>query len=230
MLVIGPFNYPLTLLLVPLINAICAGNCCILKPSELVPNVARAISLLKNYLDPRCCYVVEGGIEHTQILLKIKFDFIFFTGSERVGKIVAKAAAENLTPVVLELGGKCPSIVDKDCDIDLAARRIVWSKWLNCGQTCVATDFALVHEEVFDRFCASAVQALNQFSEGKPAIESPCLSRIVSKGHAARLEHLLKSSGGKVLAGGQTDIDQKFIAPTLIAEVPLDAPVSFFLN
>jgi len=225
-LVIGPFNYPVALSLIPVISAIAAGNCVVLKPSELCPNVSQSFELLTQYLDSQCFALVQGGIEETQKLLKTRFDYIFLTGSERVGKIVARAAAENLTPVTLELGGKCPAVVDGTFDLEVAAKRILVNKWVNSGQTCIAPDFALVHESVYDKFCDLIKSALDSFTEGKPALESKSFSRIVSSSHVNRLASLIKSSGGQIIGGGEFDVEQKFVAPTLIRDVPLDSPVS----
>ena len=204
--------------MIPVISAIAAGNCVVLKPSELCPNVSQSFELLTQYLDSQCFALVQGGIEETQKLLKTRFDHIFFAGSERVGKIVARAAAENLTPVTLELGGKCPAVVDGTFDLEVAAKRILVNKWVNSGQTCIAPDIALV--------CDLIKSALDSFTEGKPALESKSFSRIVSSSHVNRLASLIKSSGGQIIGGGEFDVEQKFVAPTLIRDVPLDSPVS----
>ena len=148
-LIIAPWNYPIQLLLSPLVGAIAGGNCVLLKPSELAKSCSNLMAeLIPRYLDQKCIRVVEGGIETSTNILKQKFDLIFFTGSTPVGKIVMSAAAQHLTPVILELGGKSPVIVTADADIALAARRIVWGKFMNCGQTCVAPDYVLVDQGV----------------------------------------------------------------------------------
>lgn len=216
-LIIGPWNYPFQLTLVPVVAAISAGNCAVIKPSELSPVTSRVIAKTVGDAFPReYVAVVEGGVEASQELLKQKFDFIFFTGGSKVGRIVMKAAAENLTPVVLELGGKSPAIVDSDADIKIAARRIVWGKFLNAGQTCVAPDFLLVHSQVAQKLLDALVQTIRQFY-GEDPYQSPDYSRIVNEAHFDRIVSLL--SKGTVLIGGQTNRNNRYVAPTILTDI-----------
>lgn len=170
--------------------------------------------------------VAEGPASVTQYLLQKKFDHIFFTGSERVGKIIAETAAKTLTPISLELGGKSPSIVNKDVgNLKVAAKRIVWSKWLNAGQTCIATDYVLVHEDIHDKFVAEVVEVIKKFSGTENFKDSPNLARIISPQHVERLVRLLANTKGKVVIGGDYDAKERFFAPTVVTEVPHEGGV-----
>ncbi|MFQ4138256.1 aldehyde dehydrogenase [Nodosilinea sp. PGN35] len=223
MLIIGPWNYPFQLMVSPLMGAIAAGNCTILKPSELAPATSGVLAqLVKDTFDPAHVAVVEGGIDTAQALLAEKFDHIFFTGGERVGKIVMQAAAQHLTPVTLELGGKSPCIVDADVNLEVAARRIVWGKFLNAGQTCVAPDYLLVDERVRDSLVAALSQRIRACYGDNPAT-SPDLSRVVNDRQFDRLVGLLDQ--GNILVGGQHSRGDRYIAPTLIDGVGWDAPI-----
>ena len=223
MLIIGPWNYPFHLMLSPLMGAIAAGNCAILKPSELAPATSQVFAkLIEDAFDSHFVSVIEGGVETAQALLAQKFDHIFFTGGMRVGQIVMKAAAETLTPVTLELGGKSPCIVDLQVDIKTAARRILWGKFLNAGQTCVAPDYLLVNRAIKAPLLAALQQTLQEFYGEDPA-QSPDLARIINDRQFDRLARLLES--GQVAAGGQHDRSQRFIAPTLLDNVAWDSPV-----
>ncbi len=216
-LIMAPWNYPFNLAIAPLVGAIAGGNCAILKPSELAPNVSRVLAeLLGAAFDPEHIAVVEGDLEVNKAVLRERYDLIFFTGSTAVGKIVMRAAAEHLTPVVLELGGKSPCIVDADADIEVASRRIGWGKYLNAGQTCVAPDYLLVHETVKDAFVGALKRRLGEFYGEDPAA-SPDYPRIISERHFDRLADLL--AGQSVIHGGQRDRESKYFAPTLV-----DAP------
>jgi len=220
-LIIGAWNYPISLVLGPLIGAISAGNCAVLKPSEVTPNSSKIVAeLVPKYLDTSCYIVVEGGVPETTELLKVQFDHIFYTGNGAVGKIVLRAAAEYLTPVTLELGGKSPCIVDKDVDMDVAAKRIVWGKWFNCGQTCISVDHIFVHETRKEQLLQKMTALLKQFY-GEDPQTSPDYARIVSERHAKRvssyLEELEKSN---ILVGGKIDLENKYIAPTILVNVP----------
>lgn len=222
-LIIGAWNYPLSLVIGPLVGAIAAGNCAILKPSELAPHTSRLVAeLIQNSFDPAYIAVVEGGIETSQQLLGEKFDSIFFTGSPRIGKIVMEAAAKTLTPVTLELGGKSPCIVEPDIDIEVAARRIAWGKFLNAGQTCIAPDYLLVHRTVKKELVAAIESSIKDFYGEDPAA-SPDYARIVSDKHFARLSALLRD--GDVVSGGETNPGDRYIAPTVMENVSLEAPV-----
>lgn len=216
-LIIGPWNYPLQLVLNPLIGSLAAGNCAIIKPSELTPATSRVISkLIRTVFDPAYVAVVEGGVPTTQHLLAQRFDYIFFTGSTQVGRVVMKAAAEHLTPVTLELGGKSPAIVAEDADMDLTARRIVWGKFMNAGQTCVAPDYLLVQEQVKDELIEQLRIAIEQFYGDSPR-HSPDLARIVNDRHYQRLRGYLQD--GVVRIGGQHDAESRFIAPTVLDQI-----------
>lgn len=213
-LIVGPFNYPFMLVLDPLIGAISAGNAAIVKPSEYTPHVSAAITkLLRDLFEESYIAVVEGGKEVTSSLIHAPVDLIFFTGSTQVGKIVMKAAAENLVPVVLELGGKSPCIVDRTVDLDLAAQRIVWGKFLNNGQTCVAPDYLLVHKEIKQAFLTKMKEKVVAFYGTNPQL-SVDYGRIVNESHWDRLSGLLNES--KTVVGGTGDRNDLYLAPTIM--------------
>ena len=193
------------------------------KPSELTPHTSAAIAkLVSRYLDPTAVAIVEGGPDETQALLAERFDHIFYTGNGRVGKIVMEAAARHLTPVTLELGGKSPAIVAADADIEVAARRIAWGKFLNAGQTCIAPDYALVAAPVFDHFLDHLVAAIREFYGDDPS-RSPDYGRIVDDRHFQRLSALV--ADGRVVVGGDGDASRRYLAPTVLADVALDSAV-----
>lgn len=220
-LVIAPWNYPLQLALAPVIGALAAGNAVLIKPSELARSTSLLLArLLPQYLDNRAVAVVEGGAEEATILLDQRFDHIFYTGNSRVGRVVMAAAARNLTPVTLELGGKSPVWVDASADIDTAARRIAWAKFMNCGQTCVAPDYVLATPTVADRLAPALAHAIVELYGADPW-SSHDYGRIVSTRHFQRLATLLDE--GRVVAGGQTDPAQRYIAPTVLDYVAPDA-------
>ncbi|MDJ0621024.1 MAG: aldehyde dehydrogenase [Calothrix sp. MO_192.B10] len=216
-LIIGAWNYPLQLVMVPLIGAIAAGNCAIIKPSELAPRTSSLVAEIigKNF-PPEYITVVEGGVETSQALLHQRFDHIFFTGGTTVGKIVMAAAAKHLTPVTLELGGKNPCIIDKDIDIQTTARRIIWGKFINAGQSCVAPDYLLVNYQIKDDLLTAIKQNL-QSSYGENPQLSPDYARIINQKNFDRLEKLLKS--GEIIIGGDTNRDELYISPTVIDNV-----------
>ncbi|WP_326568793.1 aldehyde dehydrogenase family protein [Amycolatopsis rhabdoformis] len=222
-LVIGPWNYPLHLALAPLVGLLAAGNAAVVKPSELSPTVSAAIARhVPAYLDPEAVAVVEGAIPETTELLEQHFDHIFYTGNGVVGRIVMTAAAKHLTPVALELGGKSPVIVDTDVDLGVVAQRIVDTKFMNAGQTCVAPDYVLAIGDTAAKLEPLLAEALRTKFGDDPAASAE-YGRIVNSRHFDRLSGLLAS--GRVVTGGQTDRDTKFIAPTVLAEVAPDAPV-----
>jgi len=223
-LIIGAWNYPLQLLLVPLVGAIAAGNCAIVKPSELAPATSELIaSRLPEYVDGECVRIVQGGVPETTELLAEQFDYIFYTGNGTVGRIVMEAAAKHLTPVTLELGGKSPCIVDQHVDLGVAARRIVWGKFYNAGQTCVAPDYVLAHEAIEDALLARMKQTIRDFFGDDPRTR-PDFGRIVNARHHRRLTKLL-GGGGQVFAGGDADEQDRYIAPTILRDVPPGAAV-----
>lgn len=223
-LVIAPWNYPIQLSLLPIIGAIAAGNCVALKLSEWAPATAIAVAkLVSEALDPRHVAVFEGDVAVSQELLHHKFDYIFFTGSTAVGKIVYEAAAKHLTPVTLELGGKSPCIVAADADIDLSAKRIMWGKLVNAGQTCIAPDYLLVHSSIKENLI-TALKKATQDMYGKNAALSPYYPRIVSDRHFSRLETLAKSSG-EIVFGGESIAKERYLSPTLLDRVLPDDPI-----
>lgn len=214
-LVIGAWNYPIHLTLMPLIGAISGGNTAVLKPSEIAPNTSSILaSLIERYFSADVLAVVEGAVGTTTELLNQPFDKIFFTGSSRVGKIVMKAAAEQLIPVTLELGGKSPAIVHHDADIGVSAKRIWWGKTINAGQTCVAPDFVAVHESVRDEFIDQSKKVLSEFFEDDFQTGEN-YTKIVNESHFDRLQNLLDKS--EVIFGGITNKEHRFIEPTIIS-------------
>lgn len=217
-LIIAPWNYPFGLSISPLIGAISAGNCITLKPSEISFHTGLIIQeMLEKYFDEEYIRVIQGGAKETQELLKEKFDYIFFTGGEYVGKIVMEAASKNLTPVTLELGGKSPCIVDKNCNLEKTASRIVYGKFLNAGQTCVAPDYLLVDKKIKDKLIEKLKEKIYQFF-GEDTENSKDFGRIINETHFDRLENYLKDT--KVIFGGKTNKANKYISPTIV-ECPL---------
>ncbi|HDF3480746.1 TPA: aldehyde dehydrogenase [Staphylococcus aureus] len=224
-LIIAPFNYPFQLVFEPLIGAIAAGNTAIIKPSELTPNVARVIKrLINETFDANYIEVIEGGIEETQTFIHLPFDYVFFTGSENVGKIVYQAASENLVPVTLEMGGKSPVIVDETANIKVASERICFGKFTNAGQTCVAPDYILVHESVKDDLITALSKTLREFY-GQNIQQSPDYGRIVNLKHYHRLTSLLNSAQMNIVFGGHSDEDERYIEPTLLDHVTSDSAI-----
>lgn len=220
-LVIAPWNYPVQLLLVPAAGALAAGNTVVLKPSEVSGAVSRVLGeLVPKYLDQDAVAIVEGGVQETTELLAQQFEHIFYTGNGKIGRVVMSAAAKNLTPVTLELGGKSPTIIDKSANVRVAARRVAWGKWLNAGQTCVAPDYVMVHESVKARFIDELRSAITEFYGDNPHA-SESYGRIVSSRHFDRLRTLL--SGGTVVVGGDAIADDRYIAPTVLVDVDLDS-------
>ncbi len=218
-LIIGPWNYPFQLIIAPLVGAISAGNCAILKPSELAPHTSRIVcEIILKHFDPAYIAVVEGGVETSQQLLAEKFDHIFFTGGTAVGKIIMEAAAKHLTPVTLELGGKSPCIVDSDINIELTARRITWGKFINAGQSCIAPDYLLVNKTIKENLLDAIQGCIQEFYGDNPA-NSCDYGRIINNKHLERLVNLLKD--GKIRIGGETNLSERYIAPTVIDRVSL---------
>jgi len=222
-LIIAPWNYPFQLLMAPLVGAIAAGNTAILKPSRISAHTAAAIEKIINTVFPReYLHVVQGGTVETQTLLELPMDYIFFTGSVAVGKIVMGAAARNLTPVTLELGGKSPAIVHEDANLTDAARKIAWGKFLNAGQTCVAPDYVLVHTAVKDAFLEKFKTVIRDFYGEDPA-RHPRYCRIINDQHFQRLSGLLDTN--KKVYGGRTNPADRYIEPTVLYPVDWDDPV-----
>ena len=220
-LIIAPWNYPLQLLFNPLVGAVAAGNCCVIKPSKMVPHTTGLIvKLIEENFTPEYICAITGRDANT--LMNEPFDHIFFTGSVQIGKTIMKAAAENLTPVTLELGGKSPCIVDQAADLDLAARRIVWGKYYNTGQTCVAPDYLLVHSAIKQPLLQKMLQTIRLYYGDNP-VESQSFGRIVNEKQFQRLSALLE--GRECLVGGERVEDQLYIAPTIVDRVGWDDPL-----
>jgi len=213
-LVIAPWNYPIQLALLPMVGAIAAGNTVVVKPSELSPNTSSVLKkIFEAWFKEEFVAVVEGGVEANQDLLSQDFDYIFFTGSTRVGKIVMEAASKHLAPVTLELGGKSPCIVDGTAKIKTAAKRIAWGKFLNAGQTCVAPDYLLVHSSVKVELLEALKNSIRDFYGVNPKL-SPDYARIINKDHFHRLCSYLKE--GDIFSGGRYDEEEYYIEPTIL--------------
>ena len=220
-LLISPWNYPFQLAMIPLIGAIAAGNTAVIKPSESAPHTAQIIEeIISEVFPPEWAIVIQGDMKVGAALLKTQWDYIFYTGSTAVGKIVAKAAAEFLTPTTLELGGKSPCIVDGTAPIQKTARRIVWGKFLNCGQTCIAPDYVLVQKEYKNALVAAMIQEIEK-AFGKNAKNSKDYGRIIHQKHFEKLEKDLDKQ--KLLYGGKKDKDELYFGPTLVEEPALDS-------
>lgn len=227
-LVLGAWNYPITVQIGPVVGAIAAGNTVILKPSEVAGHTAKLIAKLWNkYLDPECYRVINGGIPETTAVLDQRFEHIFYTGNGTVGRIIAEKAAKWLCPVTLELGGKSPVYVDKSADLSIAAHRILWGKAFNCGQTCIAPDYVLIAPELQDKFIAELRKAYERFfPEGKGGVEeSASYARIINPGHWKRLDSMLSGTKGKIVLGGEGDENSKFLPPTVVANVKPNDPL-----
>jgi len=221
-LIIAPWNYPVQLSLSPLVGAIAAGNVAVLKPSEVAPATSAALArLVPEYLDPDAVAVVEGAVPETQALLAQRWDHIFYTGNGRVGRVVMEAATPHLTPVTLELGGKSPAIIDASANLEVAARRIAWGKFLNAGQTCIAPDYVLVARGLEDRFVELLRRCVFDFY-GQDPKTSPDFARIVNGAHFDRLVNLLDS--GTPAVGGEHDSATRYIAPTVLRDVTPESP------
>ncbi|RLE26339.1 MAG: aldehyde dehydrogenase family protein [Actinobacteria bacterium] len=224
--IIAPWNYPVQLLLAPLVAALAAGNTAVLKPSEVAPATAELIAeILPEYISQRTVAIVTGSVDETTALLEERFDHIFYTGNGTVARIVMAAAAKNLTPVTLELGGKSPAIVAADANIKVTARRIAWGKFVNAGQTCVAPDYVLVEDGAEQELLAALGSAVTEFF-GEDPQSSPDFTRIVNERHHDRLTGLLDGGGYEAtVTGGTADRSDRYIAPTVLAGVKPDAPL-----
>ena len=225
-LIISPWNYPLNLTFDPLVSAIAAGNTAIIKPSELTPNTSRVMAkIIKDLFNEDEVALIEGGVETSQELLQLPFNHIFFTGSTKVGKIVMKAASEHLSSVTLELGGKTPTIIDETADIKSAVKNIVWGKFLNNGQTCIAPDYILIKDRAKDIFIQEfKKQLVHNFSDN--ALNSNSICRVVNEKHLCRLKNHIdnaKSKNAIIEIGGQSNSDKNYLEPTIISNLPEDA-------
>ncbi|MDR2776378.1 MAG: aldehyde dehydrogenase [Tannerella sp.] len=222
-LILNTWNYPFVLCFKPLVGALAAGNCCVVKPSEVAPATSAVLAdIINTALDAEYCVAIEGGADVAAELLKERFGLIFYTGSANIGRIVARAAAEYLTPTVLELGGKSPCIVDKSADIERSAPSICWGKFINAGQTCVAPDYIWVHKDVKDRLVEALKNQIRTFY-GDDIKGNGDFGRIINKRHFERLRDLLKNSN--IVFGGETDESQCFISPTVIDGVTWEAEI-----
>jgi aldehyde dehydrogenase (NAD+) len=222
-LIISPWNYPVQLCLLPLVGALTAGNTAILKPSELTPHTSAVIAkLIKQYFKPEIVTVVLGGVEESQSLLNLDFNYIFFTGSTKVGKIIMESASKRLIPVTLELGGKSPCIVDETANHEISAKRIVWGKFVNGGQTCVAPDYLLVQESIKDDFLEELKKAISSLYGDDPSTSDDYPS-IINDQHFERLCSYLRN--GITVCGGQTDAETRYIEPTILTDITWADPV-----
>lgn len=222
-LIMSPWNYPVMISLSPLIGAISAGNCVVLKPSEIASATQRLLTdLINQWFDPRYIVALNFDANQTSDLLTHRFDYIFFTGGTHIGKKVMAAAANHLTPLTLELGGKSPCIIDETADLDFAARRIIWAKMMNAGQTCIAPDYLYVQQSCKDKLVEKLRQTINQFYSDHPE-KSASFGRIINTHHFERLTKLLQT--GRIIYGGQTDPKTEYIAPTLIDQISWQDPI-----
>ena len=232
-LVIGPWNYPVQLCLNPIIGAIAAGNTVLLKPSEWAPHVAEVLKkMIEEFFDPEYIAVIIGDHTISSTLVNLDLDYIFFTGSTKVGRIIGKSAGSRLIPCTLELGGKSPCIVDKNANLKVSAKRIAWGKYLNAGQTCVAPDYIIVHKDVEEKFIECLKKVITEFYGVSPE-HSPDYSRIVSEKHVKRLHKLLKGSNKKthainnieIVIGGDINKRERYISPTVVRGIDMNHPL-----
>jgi aldehyde dehydrogenase (NAD+) len=222
-LIISPWNYPIGLLLSPLAGAIAAGNAVVLKPSEVTPHTSAALARrIPEYMDAEAITLIEGGVDETTALLEQRFDHILYTGNGRVAQVVMEAAAKHLTPVTLELGGKSPCIVHEDANLETAARRIAWGKFVNAGQTCIAPDYVLVHQSREEALVEALERSVHDFYGDDPKA-TPDYARIVNHRHHERLSTLMKD--GKPAFGGKLDAEQRYVAPTALRDVSPDSRI-----
>lgn len=221
-LIIGPYNYPFQLLIEPLIGAICGGNTVILKPSEYATHTENIIErIIKETFDEKYIAVVTGDYKVNSELLDLQFDYIFFTGSVNVGKIVMEKASKHLTPVTLELGGKSPVIVHNTADLRISAKRIMWGKLINAGQTCVAPDYVLAHESIYEDLIKEFIKVTKEFY-GEDIINNKDFGRIINERHMDRLSNILNHDKEKIVFGGNIDLEKKYISPTILKDVMVE--------
>jgi aldehyde dehydrogenase (NAD+) len=227
-LIMAPWNFPINLTFGPLVAAIAAGNCVVIKPSEMTPHASAVTKkIIESIFDKNEVAVVEGGVETSTAVLSLPFNHIFFTGSPAIGKVVMEAASKHLTSVTLELGGKSPTIVDETADVTAAARRVTWAKYLNNGQVCIAPDYVFVHESKKDEFLQKVKEAISNFY-GANAQESGSYARIVNDRHWKRVSGLVdqaKKAGATVVYGGGTDASQDYVEPTILTDLDLDSDI-----
>jgi acyl-CoA reductase-like NAD-dependent aldehyde dehydrogenase len=222
-LIMGPWNFPFSLVFQPLVGAIAAGNCSVLKPSEMAPAVSQVTAkLIAATFEEPYITVQEGGVDIAQTLLTQPFDHIFFTGGEKVGKLVMAAAAQHLTPVTLELGGKSPCLVDRHTDLQKTAQRIVWGKFINAGQICIAPDYLLVQEQMKEDLLAALRQCIEDFYGPQPQ-QNPDYPRLIHQGHCQRIIDLM--AYGDIFYGGDHDLDDRYVAPTILTNPQIDSPL-----
>ena len=222
-LILSAWNYPVNLAIAPMIGAIAAGNCVVLKPSEVAANTSALLArLLTEYCDPDCVRVYEGGVPETTALLEQRFDHILYTGNGHVGRIIMTAAAKHLTPVTLELGGKSPVYVHPDADLKMVARRILWGKFTNAGQTCIAPDYILAHRDIYETLLEEMAATVRRFYGEDPS-QSADYARIINARHHRRVMALIDS--GTPVVGGTGDEEARYIAPTILKDVALDSPI-----
>jgi len=218
-LIIGPYNYPFQLSIEPLIGAIAGGNTAVIKPSEFTPNVEKTlVKIIKETFDKNYVDIITGDYTVNSELLDLPFDYIFFTGSVNVGKIVMEKASKHLTPVTLELGGKSPVIVDNTAKLDVAVKRIIWGKFSNAGQTCVAPDYILVHEDIYDQFIQKSKNVVKEFYT-KNVKENRDYGRIINDRHMKRLSNILQKDSEKIVFGGDVDAEKRYISPTILGDI-----------
>lgn len=222
-LILNAWNYPFVLCFKPLVGALAAGNCCVVKPSEVAPATSKVLAdIINTAFEEAYCVAIETGVEGTTELLKERFDFILYTGGTNVGRVVAKAAAEHLTPTVLELGGKSPCIVDKSADVERSVGSICWGKFINSGQTCTAPDYIWVHKEVKEPLIEALKKQIKAFY-GEDIKNNPDFGRIINRRHFDRLLGLMKE--GRIVYGGETDERQNFISPTIIDDITWESKI-----
>ncbi|OSC99247.1 NAD-dependent aldehyde dehydrogenase [Trametes coccinea BRFM310] len=224
-LLIAPFNLPTFLVFSPLVSMIAGGNAAVIKPPDQTPACSALIAeLVPQYLDNDLYHVVNGGVPETKKLLDLRWDHIFYIGNGRTGRIIAEAAAKHLTPTTMELGGKNPVVLDPKCDFNVAARRILWGRFLNCGQICMAPEYVLVQKEHQDRLVDAMKEVYASFYPEGPE-NSDSLARIVNEAHAARIKQIIDETKGTIVLGGDADVSKRYIAPTVVRDVAFDDPL-----
>ncbi|KAI0819375.1 NAD-dependent aldehyde dehydrogenase [Trametes gibbosa] len=221
-LMVAPFNFPVFLILSPLVSAIAGGNAAVIKPSEQTPAFSALLAeLLPKYLDNDLYHVINGGPTESTKILELRWDHIFYVGNAHIGRIIATAAAQHLTPVTLELGGQNPVVIDPKCDLKLAARRILWGKLTNAGQVCLSPEYVLVPKDMQDKLVEALLEVYHTFYPEGPE-KSDSFARIVSERHAARIKAAIDGTKGKIVIGGDADVSKRYVAPTIVRDVKTD--------